>query len=373
MAAVSVDRYAELHAGFRWHVPEHFNIAEVCCTRWARETPDAVAIRYEHEGSARPRDPHLRRAAARCEPPRECADAARRQARRPRRDRDAAALRDRGRAHRDLPARRGRDAAVDAVRPGRARIPAERQRGAGRDRRRECDRQCARRAAAVPDAKDGDRGRRRAGAGRSGLCVRAACRACQLHPGNDARGRRGRADLHQRHDRPAQGRADPAPRADRQPARLRREPELVSPGRRGVLVARGLGLDRRPDGCAAADAVLRPRDRRVPGPLLGRDRARADGAPPRHAHLSVPDRAEGDDEGGARTARALPVAAARHHERGRGGRRRGVRVVPRRARCAGQRDVRPDRDELHRRQLAMRSGRRAPAAWAGRTRATASR
>ncbi|HRI19136.1 MAG TPA: AMP-binding protein, partial [Burkholderiaceae bacterium] len=38
------DRYAELHAGFAWKVPTHFNIAEVCCTRWARQTPDATAI-----------------------------------------------------------------------------------------------------------------------------------------------------------------------------------------------------------------------------------------------------------------------------------------------------------------------------------------
>ncbi|NPC57370.1 AMP-binding protein [Caenimonas sp. S4] len=30
-----------MHAGFRWQVPEHFNIAEVCCTRWARR-PDAI-------------------------------------------------------------------------------------------------------------------------------------------------------------------------------------------------------------------------------------------------------------------------------------------------------------------------------------------
>jgi hypothetical protein len=39
--------------------------------------------------------------------------------------------------------------------------------------------------------------------------------------------RRRRADLHQRHHRPAQGRADSAPRADRQPDRLRLQPELV--------------------------------------------------------------------------------------------------------------------------------------------------
>jgi acetyl-CoA synthetase len=48
-----VDRYAELHAGFRWHVPAEFNIAEVCCTRWARERPQAVAIRFENEGGKR--------------------------------------------------------------------------------------------------------------------------------------------------------------------------------------------------------------------------------------------------------------------------------------------------------------------------------
>jgi len=47
------DRYDELHAGFRWHVPERFNLAAVCCERWARSTPDAVAIRYEHEDGTR--------------------------------------------------------------------------------------------------------------------------------------------------------------------------------------------------------------------------------------------------------------------------------------------------------------------------------
>ena len=41
------DNYAAMHANFRWHVPPQFNIAEVCCGRWAR-MPDAdsrVAIR----------------------------------------------------------------------------------------------------------------------------------------------------------------------------------------------------------------------------------------------------------------------------------------------------------------------------------------
>ena len=38
------DRYAQLHAAFRWQVPDDFNIAEACCGRWARETPKATAI-----------------------------------------------------------------------------------------------------------------------------------------------------------------------------------------------------------------------------------------------------------------------------------------------------------------------------------------
>ncbi len=49
----SADHYAALHAGLRWQVPEHFNIAAVCATRWARATPEAIAIRYEHEDGRR--------------------------------------------------------------------------------------------------------------------------------------------------------------------------------------------------------------------------------------------------------------------------------------------------------------------------------
>ncbi|MBA3773984.1 MAG: AMP-binding protein [Ramlibacter sp.] len=41
------DNYERMHAGFGWHVPEHFNIAQVCCTRWARRAdgPGRTAIR----------------------------------------------------------------------------------------------------------------------------------------------------------------------------------------------------------------------------------------------------------------------------------------------------------------------------------------
>ena len=34
--AEQADHYAAMHQGFRWQVHEHFNIAEVCCSRWAR-------------------------------------------------------------------------------------------------------------------------------------------------------------------------------------------------------------------------------------------------------------------------------------------------------------------------------------------------
>ena len=46
------DHYRALCDSFRWHVPAGFNIARVCCARWARETPHAVAIRFEHESGA---------------------------------------------------------------------------------------------------------------------------------------------------------------------------------------------------------------------------------------------------------------------------------------------------------------------------------
>jgi acetyl-CoA synthetase len=49
----TANRYDALYSGFRWSVPERFNIAEVCCARWARDTPDALAIRYEHEDGTR--------------------------------------------------------------------------------------------------------------------------------------------------------------------------------------------------------------------------------------------------------------------------------------------------------------------------------
>ncbi len=54
----AADHYAAMHSGFRWQVPEHFNITEACCGRWARDGGDGrdaakrIAIR-EHQTGAR--------------------------------------------------------------------------------------------------------------------------------------------------------------------------------------------------------------------------------------------------------------------------------------------------------------------------------
>jgi acetyl-CoA synthetase len=38
------DHHARMHADFRWAVPEHFNIAQACCTRWARADDGAARV-----------------------------------------------------------------------------------------------------------------------------------------------------------------------------------------------------------------------------------------------------------------------------------------------------------------------------------------
>jgi acetyl-CoA synthetase len=47
------DRYNAIHRSFAWQVPERFNIAQVCCGRWAQSQPDAVAIHWQHEDGRR--------------------------------------------------------------------------------------------------------------------------------------------------------------------------------------------------------------------------------------------------------------------------------------------------------------------------------
>ncbi|MEO7031103.1 MAG: AMP-binding protein, partial [Herbaspirillum sp.] len=46
--AASNDQYQALYQNFRWQVPEQFNIAEVCCQRWA-EDKTRIAILLEDE------------------------------------------------------------------------------------------------------------------------------------------------------------------------------------------------------------------------------------------------------------------------------------------------------------------------------------
>ncbi len=57
LTADQADYYAALHQGFRWQLDTHFNIAEVCCSRWARadaqplHAPEKVAIRAINESA----------------------------------------------------------------------------------------------------------------------------------------------------------------------------------------------------------------------------------------------------------------------------------------------------------------------------------
>ena len=45
------DRYEELYKGFRWHVPEHYNIAHACCGQWAGDRA-RFALYWEDESGA---------------------------------------------------------------------------------------------------------------------------------------------------------------------------------------------------------------------------------------------------------------------------------------------------------------------------------
>ena len=60
VGSVAPDDYAALHAGFRWQVDTYFNIADVCCRRWANDIPATdghspairrTAIRAHHPDS----------------------------------------------------------------------------------------------------------------------------------------------------------------------------------------------------------------------------------------------------------------------------------------------------------------------------------
>src|SRR6478752_9791214 len=50
--AATADAWASMHASFSWQVPDRFNLAEVCLHRWARDTPEALAVIHERENGA---------------------------------------------------------------------------------------------------------------------------------------------------------------------------------------------------------------------------------------------------------------------------------------------------------------------------------
>lgn len=49
---MSIDRYAEVHAAWRWDIPADFNIGEACCRRWAADRA-RFALYWEDEDGAR--------------------------------------------------------------------------------------------------------------------------------------------------------------------------------------------------------------------------------------------------------------------------------------------------------------------------------
>ena len=55
MKQAAGDAYDTLHADFAWQVPEHFNIADACCNRWAARAATArrVAVAWQHEDGRR--------------------------------------------------------------------------------------------------------------------------------------------------------------------------------------------------------------------------------------------------------------------------------------------------------------------------------
>ena len=273
---MAVDRYAEIHAAHRWDVPARFNIAHACCGRWADDRA-RFALYWEDESGAT-RRVHVLGPAARGEPPVERARGARR--------RRAAT----GRA----------DPAAAAARPSSRTSPSTRW-ARSRCRCRSCS--APRRSSTgspirgakvaivdpqslpnlapirgtLPRARARRRRRRRARGVRSRRLRRRWSSAASPHF----------APVDTRADDPAlivytSGTTGP-PKGALMPHRclLGNLPGFVHshdgyPQRgRPLLVAGRLGVDRRPHGRAAADALLRPADRRLSRPLRPRARARA--------------------------------------------------------------------------------------------------
>ena len=173
---------------------------------------------------------------------------------------------------------------------------------------------------------------------------------------DDAGERSGTPGLHQRHHRPAQRRAHAASMPARQPAGLCLLARRLSTPRRSVLVAGGLGLDGRVDGCALANALFRASHPRLSRPIRSGTRVGTDRKVPGAKRVPLSDGAEDDNEGRCRTPKALRHSLTHHDERRRSGRNDGIRVGAGIAWCHHKRNVRSDRDELHRWQLSHTVG-----------------
>ena len=323
-----VDRYDELYRGYRWQVPPRFNMAEACCRRHAADR-GRLCLYWEDESGAtsawtywdiQVQANRLSNALA------------------------ALGVKRGDRVGIILPQRPETVVAhVACYQMGAVAMPLSILFGPDALEYRLQNSEtvvafvdpaslpnlaCDPRPAARSQARHRRGGRRRSRRDRVGTAARAGVVA--VRAGRHVRRGSGAADLHERHDRAAQGGAEAAAGDARQPARVRVLPQRFPPARRSLLVAGRLGLDRRPDGRAAADDVPRLSD-----PRLSRALRSGEGVPslrevPGAQHVPLPHRAQDDDEGGARAAAALRPEPALDHERGRGGGRDRVHVEPRR-------------------------------------------
>ena len=337
--------WASVAAGFRWQIPERFNIAADTVDR---QPGHAVALIHEDEAGAirEYTFADIRAASARL----------------------ANALTGLGLARGDrvailLPQTPETAVAhVAAYRAGllpcrcsccsaRTRsIPAARFGRAGaRDRPRELAQGCRDPRRPARPARGHRRGRRRRGR-HAGL--RGDARAGVLRrPGGRHRGGRPRDHhLHLGHDRAAEGRAARPSLPARAPARCPAPAGGLPAAGRSVLDPGGLGLDRRPVRRPVPGVALRRPGCRVPLPPL-RPGARdgADGAPPRAERVPAADGAQAPAPGDVARPGGSRAAVGRQWRRD--ARWRAPRLGPRDARRDDQRVLRPDRVQPDRLEL----------------------
>ena len=303
--------YEQLHAGFRWEVPARYNIAWDCCGRHARSR-ERFALYFEDESGATarllllgPADP--RQPARQCPArawvwppaiawPFSCRSGPRRSS-------------PTWRSSRWAPSRFRCRICSDRTRsPTACAMPARRSRSWTPT---PCP-GCGARAPSSADLRHviGVAGARETGVHAwEDLLERASAR---YEPARHRRRRPGADHLHQRHHRRAEGRADSASRPAGQSAGLRLLARLLPAARRHVLVAGGLGLDRRAVRRAAADAALRPAHPRLSRPVRSGARLPPAGEVRRAQRVPLPHGAEDDAQGGAQAtavASTSPCAA----------------------------------------------------------------